>query len=298
MIQRIECKDIRRYIIKECLEARQFSSKINPRLAILAVDPTPDDRIYMDSIRKLCDMMDVGMTFSVIDSSENEEILRKSYESFIDMQRELNCPILVIGNDDGKFDFKIPSSLDIDCTTHGSRGVFLSGKDIYFSPITAKAVEKVINRIYDTDIYFSMHAVIFGRGRIGQDIAALLRRMNMVVTTLNSHTVKADQLHICRDANVIITATGHPNTLTPQDLKYIIECGRHDKLFIDVGITDTEDGIVGDITWPKCPKEFFNTENKAIYYTTAKGGIGSITTAMLLHEVFIHSIYEHISNSK
>jgi methylenetetrahydrofolate dehydrogenase (NADP+)/methenyltetrahydrofolate cyclohydrolase len=109
-------------------------------------------------------------------------------------------------------------------------------------------------------------AVVVGRSTIvGKPIAMLLLQAHATVTICHSRTV--DLAHHTRDADILVAAVGVPGVVGPDMIK-------PGATVIDVGITRTEAGLVGDVD----P----GAAEVTAYVTPVPGGVGPMTIAMLL----------------
>jgi len=110
-------------------------------------------------------------------------------------------------------------------------------------------------------------AVVVGRSTIvGKPMALLLLEANATVTMCHSHT--ADLPGVCHSADILVAAIGRPRMI---DAAYV----KPGAVVIDVGITRTEAGLVGDV-------DFESVEPLAAAITPVPGGVGPMTRAMLL----------------
>jgi methylenetetrahydrofolate dehydrogenase (NADP+)/methenyltetrahydrofolate cyclohydrolase len=109
-------------------------------------------------------------------------------------------------------------------------------------------------------------AVVVGRSLIvGRPVAMLLLHQNATVTICHSQT--DDLARHTLDADVLVAAVGHPHLITADMVK-------HGAAVIDVGITRTDAGLVGDVD----P----GVAEIAAYLTPVPGGVGPMTIAALL----------------
>ena len=167
----------------------------------------------------------------------------------------------------------IDPNKDVDGFTLSNAGKLLTGEDCT-PPCTPAGV---IELLRSTGVNLvSKNAVVIGRSNIvGKPMALLLQRENMNVTMLHSKTSDEDKQFYCRHADVIVVATGHENTLTDRHFY-----GGKNPIVIDVGINRGDDGkLHGDVS----------EEVKArwsSYYTPCPGGVGPMTVAMLMRNVF------------
>lgn len=100
-----------------------------------------------------------------------------------------------------------------------------------------------------------------------QPLAQLLRQLGLTIKTA-SQPETADLLK----ADVIVVALGQPEVITGQMVK-------NGAILIDVGTTKVNDQIKGDIK----ADDFTNRE---VYLTPVPGGVGPMTVAMLLWNVY------------
>ncbi len=116
------------------------------------------------------------------------------------------------------------------------------------------------------------HAVIVGRSNlVGKPMAQLLLRENCTVTVCHSHTKNLAE--ICRQADILVAATGKAELITGEWVK-------NDAVVIDVGInrirlSDDTTKLVGDVAFAEARQRV-----KAI--TPVPGGVGPMTIACLL----------------
>ncbi len=109
-------------------------------------------------------------------------------------------------------------------------------------------------------------AVIIGRSDIvGKPMAALLLRANATVTFC--HTRTRDLTERASRADLLIAAAGRAGLVVPEMVK-------PGATVIDVGITRTEAGLVGDVDR--------SVAEVAGLLTPVPGGVGPMTRAMLL----------------
>jgi methylenetetrahydrofolate dehydrogenase (NADP+)/methenyltetrahydrofolate cyclohydrolase len=111
-----------------------------------------------------------------------------------------------------------------------------------------------------------VRAVVVGRSAIvGKPVAQLLEQANATVTICHSHTRDLDRHTL--DADVLVVAAGRAGIVSPD----MIKAGA---TVIDVGISRTEAGLVGDVD----P----GAADVASHLTPVPGGVGPMTIACLL----------------
>ena len=109
-------------------------------------------------------------------------------------------------------------------------------------------------------------AVVVGRSPlVGKPMAMLLLQANATVTICHSRT--EDLARHTLDADLLVAAVGLPGVITSDMVKQGVAV-------VDVGITRTESGLVGDVD----P----NVAEVAAFLTPVPGGVGPMTIAALL----------------
>ncbi len=112
---------------------------------------------------------------------------------------------------------------------------------------------------------------IVGRGTtVGRPLGLLLTRKSENATVTLCHTGTVDVAEHTRRADIVIAAAGRPGLITADMIKPGAVC-------IDVGITRTDSGLVGDLD----P----SVHSKASWVAPMPGGVGPMTRAMLLSNV-------------
>jgi len=113
--------------------------------------------------------------------------------------------------------------------------------------------------------------VIMGRGiTVGRPLALLLTRKGDDATVTITHTGTKDVAAHTRNADIVIAAVGSAHLLTPDMVK-------PGATVLDVGITRTDDGLLGDI--------HPGVAEVAAFIAPMPGGVGPMTRAMLLTNV-------------
>ena len=115
------------------------------------------------------------------------------------------------------------------------------------------------------------HCVIIGRGEtVGRPLIPLLLHENATVSICHSHTQHIKD--ITRTADILISAIGSPRII---DSTYI----RDGAVVIDAGMSrDSNNKLSGDV-------DFDDVFRRASYITPTPGGVGPVTSAVLLSNV-------------
>jgi len=136
-------------------------------------------------------------------------------------------------------------------------------------PCTPRGIVELLRR-YDVPIA-GAEVTVIGRGiTVGRSLGLLLTRRSENATVTLCHTGTRDLAGHTRRADIVVVAAGRPGLLTPDMV-------RPGAAVLDVGITRTEAGLVGDVA----P----GVAEVAGYLAPMPGGVGPMTRAMLLANV-------------
>lgn len=157
---------------------------------------------------------------------------------------------------------------DIDGLTTYNIGLVSSGKGGYV-PCTPKACMAIIDH-YGIDLA-GKKVVVLGRSQVvGKPVALLALDRNATVTICHSRTQNLEAE--LAQADVVIAAVGKAHMVHGSMLKP--GC-----VVIDVGINDLEGQTVGDV-------DFDSAKTVASAITPVPGGVGSVTTTMMLEGLY------------
>jgi methylenetetrahydrofolate dehydrogenase (NADP+)/methenyltetrahydrofolate cyclohydrolase len=136
-------------------------------------------------------------------------------------------------------------------------------------PCTPHAIVELLRR-FDVPIA-GADVTVIGRGiTVGRALGLLLTRRSENATVTQCHTGTKDLAAHTRRADIVVVAAGKPGLLTPDMV-------RPGAAVLDVGITRTDAGLVGDVD----PA----VAGVAGALAPMPGGVGPMTRAMLLANV-------------
>lgn len=243
-----------------------------PKLAIVRLGANPDDIYYENSIIKNCNDLGIG-------SEVFEKDLSINTEDLVETLMELNnndsiSGILVFRPLPKHIDDKIISNSvspdkDVDCMHSLNLGKIFEGDMSGFAPCTPKGAMEIL-KYYNIPME-GKKAVIINRSTVvGKPLAMMLLEENATVTICHSRTKDLEK--ITKDADIVLTALGRANMFNEEYF--------HEKsVLIDIGMSPNEEGkICGDI-------DYDNVLNKVGAITPVPGGVGSVTTSILLKQV-------------
>jgi methylenetetrahydrofolate dehydrogenase (NADP+)/methenyltetrahydrofolate cyclohydrolase len=160
----------------------------------------------------------------------------------------------------------VPPEKDVDGLTERSMGRLVRGRP-GLVPCTPLGVMRLLER-YGVATSGS-RAVVIGRSTlVGLPLALLLNRKGIDATVTMAHSRTKDLVAVCRDADIVVGAAGQARMITAEHVK-------PGAAVIDVGVSRTEDGLVGDV-------DYAGVEPIAGWITPMPGGTGPMTIAMLM----------------
>lgn len=245
---------------------------VTPTLGIIRVGDRPDDVYYENSIIKNCQSVGIEAKTYTLD-------LEIEVEAFTKVLRQVNEDSSVHGIlifrplpkqlDENVIKYIIDPNKDIDCMSPLNMAKVFEGDMKGLVPCTPAAVMETLKH-YEVKLQ-GTNVVIMGRSLVvGKPLSMMLLQENATVTICHSKT--KDMQEISKQADIIVAAMGKANLV---DENYVTE----NSVVIDVGINDAGDGkICGDVNYDA-------VVNKVRSITPVPGGVGSITTAILLKHV-------------
>lgn len=163
----------------------------------------------------------------------------------------------------------IAPAKDVDGVTPVNRGLLFGGaEEAALIPATPLACLELLAeaRVQPE----GKRAAVVGRGdTVGRPLAALLLTRHATVTIC--HTRTRDLAVVVREADVVFAAAGRPGVVTGAMI-------RPGAAVIDAGISEVAGEVVGDVEWD-------SVAAVAGAATPVPGGVGSVTTALLMRNV-------------
>jgi methylenetetrahydrofolate dehydrogenase (NADP+)/methenyltetrahydrofolate cyclohydrolase len=159
----------------------------------------------------------------------------------------------------------IPADKDVDGLTERSMGRLVRGRPGLVG-CTPLGVMRLLEK-YEVPTS-GARAVVIGRSTlVGLPLSLLLNRKGVDATVTMAHSRTADMAAVVREADIVIGAAGQARMITAEMIK-------PGAAVIDVGVSRTEAGIVGDVD----P----GVAEVARWMTPMPGGTGPMTIACLM----------------
>lgn len=244
-----------------------------PTLAILRVGERVDDLSYERGAMKRCGELGVAVRQVILTENASEEEVLSAIDQ---LNKDTSVHGVLIFRPMPKHirDEAVRSALapekDVDGITDGSLAGVFTGSGRGFAPCTAQAVVEILEH-YGVELS-GKSAVVVGRSLVvGRPAAMLLMAKNATVTIC--HTRTKDLPAVTRRAEIIVAAAGQMRALGGEHFA-------EGQTVVDVGIHWNEKigKLCGDV-------RFEEAESLVAAITPVPGGVGAVTTALLIRHV-------------
>ena len=273
-MQRLGGKEVADKIVEDLkIKVEELKGKgISPKLAILRVGAREDDLAYERGVLKRFESAGVEVEVTAVDAGISQEELDKTFDGINNDPKVHGILVfrpLPKGLSDEHMRRTIDPGKDSDFMDIRNMENVLAGVPDSAAPCTAEAVMALI-RHYNIETKGKKVTVVGRSLVIGKPAALLLTTANATVTVCHTKTVNIEEE--CRNADIIVACCGVAKMITDKFVK-------PGQIVIDVGMNVDEEGrLCGDVDYEK-------VSEIADAVTPVPGGVGSITTAILLRHV-------------
>lgn len=260
-------------------EVAQLKEKgITPGLRVILVGEDPASQVYVRNKAKACEKLGIHEVTDELPADTSEEELLALIDkynkdpTYHGILVQLPLPKHI---DESKVLYAIDPMKDVDGFHPVNVGKLMIG-DPFFLPCTPHGIQQMLLRSGNDPA--RKHVVVVGRSNIvGKPIANILlqKKDGANATVTVCHTGTDDIAKYTKQADIIIAATGWPNTVTANMVKDGV-------VVIDVGVNRIDDPtkekgyrLVGDV-------DFENIKEKATAISPVPGGVGPMTITMLM----------------
>lgn len=248
------------------------SEGVLPKLAMLRIGERTDDVAYERAAARRCESVGIQTERTVLPADCTEQ-------DVISALRRINSDDTIHGClmfrplpkhlNERRICEALTPAKDVDGMTFASLTTVFTRSGEGFAPCTAQSVVELLDH-YGVGIEGTRTAVIGRSLVIGRPVAMLLLARNATLTMC--HTRTKDLPAVCREAELLVVASGHAGAVTKD---YV----NHNQVVIDVGINAAPDGgVCGDV-------RFDEVEPIVKAISPVPSGVGSVTTAVLCKHV-------------
>jgi methylenetetrahydrofolate dehydrogenase (NADP+)/methenyltetrahydrofolate cyclohydrolase len=270
----LDCREAARSIKEELTKKVQLlaGSGLRPKLGIIRVGARPEDISYEKGIMKNCESIGISCEVTALAEDISDEDFMKALEAANNDKSISGILVfrpLPVQIDEDKARNMINPAKDIDCMNPYNLAKVFEGDDSGFEPCTPAAVMEII-RFFGINLRGENVAVIGRSMVVGKPLSMMLLKENATVTICHSRT--KDIKSIVSRADIVVAALGKARAIGADYIK-------PGAIVIDVGVNGApEGGICGDV-------DFDKVKDIASKITPVPGGVGAVTTLMLLKHV-------------
>ena len=252
-------------------ELRPLVATLNPKLAIVQIGDDPSSETYIK--RKLKSCASIGMraahrrlpSQTTVEEAEHLLLSLNADEDVSGILLQLPLPNH-LWEERHRLLSLIDPKKDVDGLSARNLGhLFASASPTSLMPATPSGILLLLAH-YDIGVQ-GQRAVVVGRSNVvGKPLALLLLQQDATVTVCHSRT--KDLSAATKEADLLVSAVGKAGIITADMVK-------PGAVVIDVGITRTDEGLIGDVDAPA-------VSEVASALSPVPGGVGPLTVACLL----------------
>ena len=242
-----------------------------PALGTILVGSDPGSIAYVDGKHRDCAQVGIkSIKVNLPESATTAEVVKAVNE----LNQNPECtgfivqlPLPKLVNTEEVL-LAIDPNKDADGLNPINLGKFVLGKNTII-PCTPKAILALLTE-YKIKLS-GTKVLIIGRGTtVGRPLSILLSQKPNNATVTLAHSATSNLLELMKQADIVVAAIGSAHFVKPGMIK-------DGATVIDVGITRTDQGLVGDVD-PAVAQS-------ASAFAPMPGGVGPMTRAMLLNNI-------------
>ena len=242
-----------------------------PALGTILVGSDPGSIAYVDGKHRDCAQVGIkSIKVNLPESATTAEVVKAVNE----LNQNPECtgfivqlPLPKLVNTEEVL-LAIDPNKDADGLNPINLGKFVLGKNTII-PCTPKAILALLTE-YKIKLS-GTKVLIIGRGTtVGRPLSILLSQKPNNATVTLAHSATSNLLELMKQADIVVAAIGSAHFIKPGMIK-------DGATVIDVGITRTDQGLVGDVD-PAVAQS-------ASAFAPMPGGVGPMTRAMLLNNI-------------
>lgn len=244
---------------------------IEPCLAVIRVGEREDDLSYERGLTKRFAMAGARVVTAALPSDVSQEKLEAC---ILEMNAEKEIHGILMFSplpkhlNEARSRALLSPAKDVDCLTDANAYCVYAGKtsgDVPgYPPCTPQAVLEMLD-FYGYDVAGKNVTVVGRSAVVGKPLAMLLLHRNATVTVC--HTKTADLAACCKQADLVVVCAGKAGLVGREHVRpgqALVDVGIH---VVDGALCGDADPVAGEI---------------AEYYTPVPGGVGAVTTSVLL----------------
>ena len=238
-----------------------------PSLAVVLVGDDPASRSYIKGKQRACSRIGMESVEHLLPDDTQEGDLLELIDQ-LNQDDEIDGILVQLPLPEGISPSRVAEAIspskDADALHPNTSGQLMAGTATLISCTPLGIMAALDHHKIPLE---GANAVVIGRSNIvGKPVSLLLQQRNATVTMCHSRS--RDLSDICRQADILVAATGRPRMVKGDWIK-------PGAAVIDVGVTQVDGELVGDV-------DFDAALGRARLITPSRRGIGPLTITMLL----------------
>jgi methylenetetrahydrofolate dehydrogenase (NADP+)/methenyltetrahydrofolate cyclohydrolase len=253
--------------IKTTIEKLVSDGKDRPSLLALQASDDPSSAWYIGQQEKWAEKL--GIRFEKIGADvikSQEDLLRILAEKEKEFHGVFIAMPLPKSYDAEEVMLAMDAKKDVEGIHPTSLGLIVLRKSKLIPP-TAYAAFRLIEST-EVELRGKKAAIVGQSAIVGRPLQLLLGERRVTTTVCNTGTSEADLAKIIGESDIVIGCAGQPKMIKGEWI-------REGAIVIDVGTTEVEGQLVGDV-------DFEGAKEKSSFITPVPGGVGPLTVTMLM----------------
>lgn len=260
--------------IRKNLKHKLEKSKTKPGLGVILVGNDPASHLYVSLKEKACQEAGIKFEKFIFSNRIKQDTILKTIDT-LNKRPDIHGILIQLplpkGYDTNKIISQMSPIKDVDGFHPLNTRYLLNGK-LTVEPVLAKAVLALIKKALPKKLNQEKTLIIGNSSEFMKPLQAYLKISNLNVDILNFKQ-KTKFKPDLKKYKIVVIAIGVANFFKSDDFQ-------DGSIIIDVGINKLEDNkIVGDV-------DIATFKNKKNWITPVPGGVGPVTVAMLLDNVY------------
>jgi len=249
-----------------------------PKLAVVLVGDNKASGIYVNLKEKKAREIGVGFFLSRFPADVEENYILAEIRRLNDDVR-INGIIVQLPLPEKLDASRIINEISVEKDVDGFSTK--EGRPSNLTPVFPKAIMMMIGSS-GKEIFGKKALVVANSDRFGEAMCSVLEKSGTIAGYILADTV-SDNIEKIRDADIVVTAVGECGIISGSMI-------RPSAIVIDGGMVEKEGHVSGDV-------DFLSVSGMAGYVSPVPGGVGPVTIACLLENVYLAYENQNITNT-
>lgn len=268
--------------ILNSLKNKIKKEKLKPALAVVLVGDNIASRIYVSLKEKAAGKIGIKFYLHKFSAKAKEMEIIKSIKK-LNTDKKISGIIVQLPLPKNLNTQKIINAIDPKKDADGFSAFGRPAEGWHqkdkIEPVLPKAIMKILEiKNLRLNLRFRGAMIVANSEKFGKIMVASLKQKKISGVYILAKEIKKNRIKI-KKADVVISAVGKPGLIRGDMIK-------KGAIVIDAGITKKGKKVLGDV-------DFTSVKTKASYITPVPGGVGPVTIACLLENVYLLSKKSH-----